>query len=257
MIKVVLFTLISTVGLLAVEISTGIGTYYAKAKGTVEYHKDFFVGSTSKIDNKAQNHFYVWSEFDIKKKYFPKVRVDYTRIRSTGTSVVKLGTTNIVITELVEATGLQNTPLHSVLVYNIYDAFMYYDFFDHSLYPTLTVGTGIKSLDYDYDIELFDGVQFNDQGSSTIPMVFFKMRKVVYSDIAMELETKYYPFGESDAYDFRIKTDIYFDLNEQIETGFELGYRDSFIDIKGDDIDKVGGDMHYQGLFFGLVAKFR
>ena len=243
--------------LFSVEFTGSTGTYYAKSDGVTLYKKELFKDSTSSINNKAQYQFYMWMELDIQKQYFPKVRFDYTRIRSTGTSVIQLGTKNKLLLGLADAANLQNRELSSLLVYNILDLFIYYSYFDEKSYGELSLGVGIKTLNYDYDIDLFEGVQFNDQGATSVPMLYFDFRKMFFNSVALDLETKYYPFGESEAYDLRIKTDVYFKFNKKVDLGLEVGYRDSFINVKGKDILDVGGDMHYQGVFLGVIAKFK
>ena len=256
MLKLLLLLLFST-ALFSVEFIGSTGSYYAKSAGVTLYKKELFKDSTSSINNQVQYHFYMWMQMDIQKEYFPKVRFDYTRIRSTGTSIIQLGTKNKLLLGLADAARLQNRELNSLLVYNIFDLFMYYSFFDEKKYAEVSIGAGVKSLNYDYDIELFQGVQFNDKGATSIPMIYFDARKLFFKVIALDLETKYYPLGESEAYDLRIKTDVYFKVNKKINAGFEFGYRDSYINVKGKDVLDVGGDMHYQGVFLGVIAKFK
>ena len=50
--------------------------------------------------------------------------------------------------------------------------------------------------------------------------------------------------------------DLMFDITETTEAGFEFGFRDQYYQLLGDDVEKVKGDMHYQGVYVGAVVHF-
>ena len=241
----------------AVEIDTGFGVFNSKAEGIIEYQTDFFTGSSAKLDNDAQYHIYLWGDIDTKIAYVPKLRLEYTRIRSSGNSAVEIVTENDLINEFLNKIGDNKFNLSSVLTHNMYDAFLYYEFFEDSSFPAISFGAGVKDFDYDYDVDIYSGVQFNDTGGATVPMLYGAIQKDLDNLIALESDVKYYAFGDSDMYDIRAKMDVTFELNNKIDAGLEIGYRYTYFHIKGDDVENVGGNMKYGGIFFGFISKFR
>lgn len=236
----------------------GLGTYYAKADGVVVYQTDFFKGSRAGINNGYQPQLYLYADINPKREYFPMLHLNYTRIRSSGTSSVDIKTQNGILDEILEAINFDDNVFDSTLTYNIYDIFASYKVLkDRSYYPDINFGVGIKRFDYNYDVDVYSGVQFNDNGGSTIPMVYATLRKRVYESISAEFDSKYYIFGDSDIYDIAVKIDMYTPLNDEISIGTELGYRDMYSNIKGNDIENVGGSMRYQGIYLGVVSRFK
>ena len=241
----------------AVEIDTGFGLFNSKAVGTIEYQTDFFKGSSATLDNDAQYHIYIWGDIDSKIDYVPKLRLEYTRIRSSGRSAVSIVTENELINEFLDRIGGNQFELSSVLTHNMYDAFIYYEFFEDSSFPAISIGGGVKDFDYDYDVDIYSGVQFNDTGGATVPMLYGAVYKELDKLIALEADTRYYAFGDSDMYDIRAKMEVAFELNAKIDAGLEVGYRYTYFHVKGDDVENVGGNMKYSGIFFGFISRFR
>ncbi len=258
MLKIILLSIFIIPSLIATEIDMGLGLFSSKAEGKLIYQTDFFTGSSAQVNNDSQFHVYVWTDIDLEIWYVPKIRLEYTRIRSAGNSFVHIETQNDLINEFLERIGGSDFVLNSILTHNMYDAFAYYEFFEKTAWPSVAIGGGIREFDYDYDVDIFEGVQFNDKGGALVPMLYSKVRKEFDDSLlGIEFDVKYYAFGDSDMYDGRAKVDMLFDLNENIDAGLELGYRATLYDIKGSDVDNVGGNMRYGGVFFGATASFR
>ena len=251
-------TYLLTISLFCVEVDVALGSYYAKANGVVIYQTDFFKGTKANIDNGYQPHLYIRADIDSQIKYMPLLHLNFTRIRSYGTSSVEIKTANGILDEILEAINFDEGVFNSTLTYNIYDVFLHYKVLDDRGYlPKVHLGAGIKQLNYNYDADVYSGVQFNDHGGSTIPMLYANIRKSLYSSISADFDTKYYIFGDSDIYDVAIKLDTIHQLNDKISIGAELGYKDVYSKIKGDDIENIGGTMHYSGFFFALISHFK
>ena len=235
----------------------GLGSYYAKANGVVVYQKDFFKGTKAGINNGYQPQLYLYANIDTKQKYLPIVHLNFTRIRSVGTSSVDVKTENGIFDELLEAINFDSKTFDSILTYNIYDIFFYYKVLDDKrYYPRVHLGVGLKRFDYNYDVDVYSGVQFNDNGETNIPMVYLDARKAVYKSLALEFDAKYY-VGDSDIFDVLLKIDTSYPLNEKISIGAELGYRNMYSNIKGNDVENIDGNMHYQGFYFGIISNFK
>ena len=244
----------------ALEVEFGTGIFASPTKGTVVYQSNIIAGSTAQVDNGIDPHPYIWIEFGLGLPYEPHIRFEHTRLVADGTSSMKFDSTNSIIRDFVTNLGADKFRIGSVLVYNLSDAYLYYDILQETkYYPAVAVGGGVKHYSYDYDISLkLQGFDLGDNGSSTIPMLYLKANKTLEDyPIAFEFDAKYYAFTESDIYDLRIKTEVMFELNKTTKMGIEFGYRDIYFNIIGNDIKHVGGNMHYHGFFFGLKTSFK
>ena len=267
--KIVVFILLGLLGVYALEleIDMGGGSYYTGANGKLVYTKDFWKDSSAKIEHENSATFYVWTEFTTDKSMWPKLRVEFAQMETQGRSFVHISSTPEINSLISAIEG--NLPVHindtyydSRLIENTYEAFLYYEYFQKSDYPSIGFGAGMKNFDFIYRATIIDGLEFTDNGGDTIPMLYFKSRYELGEDgdeekLSLEADAKVYVFGESNIYDYVVKTDFLMKYNETTDLGVELGYKKTVFDIKGADVETVGGDMTTSGVFFGVVGHFR
>ena len=250
------------------EINMGTGVNYTASDGTLVYTKDFWKDSSGAMDHNTAPSLYTWMEIETDQKYWPKLRFELSQLTTKGSSDISINTDSDTVNELVDLVeeylgkDISNLTLDSRLAQTNIETYLYYEYFEESGWPTFGMGAGIKKFDFDYAVTIIEGLQFNDNGGDTIPLLFFKSRYVFDqsqsgSSLSFEGNCKVYVFGDSTVYDYIVKTDFLMKYNETTDVGLEFGYRTTFIDIKGDDIDTVGGDMTTSGPYFGLVAHFR
>jgi len=260
MIKYFISLLLSIYPLFALEIEIGTGVFASPTKGTVIYQSSIIAGSTGDVDNSIYPQPYIWTEIGLGLPYEPHIRFEYIRLVADGSSVMTFRTSNAIIREFAEDLGAEKFRIGSILVNNLFDAYLYYDILKESkYYPTVAIGGGVKTFSYTYDIALrLQNNDLDDGGGATIPLLYFKADKHLDSyPISFEFDAKYYAFSESDIYDLRGKVELMFEVNKNTKIGVELGYRDIYFNIIGEDIRHVGGNMHYNGFFFGLKTSFR
>ena len=269
--KVVLFvSLLSFFSLQALEldIDVGAGLHFAGANGKLIYQKETWKDSTADIEHGAITNFYAWSEINSDIKYAPTIRIEIARNSTIGHSFVHIdaGQTINSIIDYIE----QQVPLVTIndkyydsrLVMNTYEAFAYYEYFKESGYPTLGAGLGVKVFEFDYSATIIDGLEFNDNGGDSVPMIFLKSRYELMDkdeelQVGIQGDLKLLVLADSDIYDYIVKVDMMMQYNETTDLGLEFGYRETYFNIKGEDIDEVGGTMSNSGIFIGLVGHFR
>jgi len=89
-------------------------------------------------------------------------------------------------------------------------------------------------------------------------MLFLTSRYEVPSvQLGFEFEGEVYLFGDSKLYDMRAKMDLMFEVDERTEAGFEIGFRESYYDLRGSDVETFKADMSYKGLYVGIIAAFK
>ena len=253
------------------EIDMGTGVQYTGAEGKLVYAKDTWAGSSAEIDHASSTNFYLWTDISSDQAYWPKMRLEYSHVKTKGNSVIDVQSGDPVIQALIDAIdtklvdiglSLNGLTLDSYLSQSTYEGYLYYEYFEKSNYPTLGFGLGAKIFDFTYRATIVDGLEFTDNGGETVPLLFFKSRYELDKEddsaqLSFEATGKVYLFGDSTIYDYLVKTDFMMQYNETTDIGFELGYKTSFYDIKGSDINTVGGDMSNSGIFVGLVGHFR
>ena len=266
---IVLLSLFSFVFLQAIELEVDIGAgyHYSGANGDLVYTKEFWKDSTAIIEHENSATFYTWAEFSSDQRHWPKLRVELSSLETEGRSFIHIDSTDTINTlvDAIEGTlpiNINNTYYDSRLVLNTYEGYLYYEYFEKSDLPTLGFGLGLKKFDFAYTATIVDGLEFTDNGGDTVPLLFFKSRYELDKEtdgtqLSFEADGKLFIFGVSNIYDYLLKLDFMMKYNETTDLGVEIGYKETFYDIKGGDIDTVGGNMQTSGLFFGVVGHFR
>lgn len=248
------------------EVDMGAGYHYSGASGDLVYTKEFWKDSTARIEHDSRATFYTWAEFSSDQQYWPNLRVELSSLDTEGRSFIHIDSTDTINT-IIDAletpfASINNTFYDSRLVLNTYEGYLYYEYFEKSELPTVGFGLGLKKFDFAYSATIVDGLEFTDNGGDTVPLLFFKSRYELDKEtdgtqLSFEADGKLFVFGDSNIYDYLLKLDFMMQYNQTTDLGVEIGYKETFYDIKGGDIDTVGGNMQTSGLFFGVVGHFR
>lgn len=266
MVKIFLLLTFLHLSLFAFELKLDMGTglFYTGAKGKIEYVEKSFEGSYAITDLTTSGHFYIWGDFVSNNKYLPKMRLEYLRISADGDSTAHLQSADPTIKDLIDQyidpLSLNDNNWNSHLQHNVYDISLYYEFNEKQTWPSIGLGLGYKYFSYIYimDIDLAPGLQFGDRDDSSAPMLFLKSQYEATSlQMRFEADAKVYIFGDSQMYDYKAKMEIFFDLSDTTAAGLEFGYRDQYYNLRGNDVEKVKGDMHYKGAFVGMTLHFK
>ena len=256
----ILLAITTTLQAIDLDINMGTGFYYTGADGRIEYTDEGFAGSYSEVDLVSSGQFYIWGDFKSAISYLPILRLQYLKIIAEGDSKLHLEMdTSGFAPEVQQFIDLFNDQYwESALSHNIYDVYLYYEFFEETPYPSLGIGGGLKSFDYAYNVALVLPLHIGDRDSESVPMVFLHSRYELPSlQLGFESESEIYIFGASRLYDVRAKMDLLFDIDESTKMGLEMGYRESFYDLRGSDVESVKADMSYSGLYVGVMATFK
>ena len=238
----------------------GSGLFYTESQGRIEYTDEGFAGSYSEVDMQTSGQFYIWADFKSSNEYLPKLRLQYLKIIAEGDSRLHLeADTSDLPPEYQQIIDLLNDQeWSSGLSHNIYDIYLYYEFFEEKPYPSIGLGGGLKSFDYAYNAELIAPLHIGDRGGKSVPMVFLKSRYEIPSvQLGFEVENEIYILSDSRLYDVRAKIDLLFDINENSKMGLEMGYRKSYYDLRGSDIETFKANMSYSGIYVGVMGSFK
>lgn len=251
---------------LDLEIKTSLGTQYAPSKGKVVYTKEFWKNSFGEIDHENSANLYGSIECKTDNVLLPKFAFSFINSKTEGHSFIHISANDLVngIINALEQNlpiTINNTQYTSRLAMQTYDFLLYYEFFEESRWPSLGVGIDVKKFDFDYAVTIIDGLNFNDHGDGTVPMLYLKthwdIKKSKKHSLSLELDGKQYFAGPSTIYDYRAKIDVMMRYNDSTMLGIEMGYRANYFNIKGSDIVNVGGDMDTSGVFIGFRGDFK
>ena len=246
---------------LDLELDMGLGLYYTGAKGQIDYVGESFQGSNAKADLIPSGQFYIWTDFKSKNPYLPRARFEYLKVSADGDSLAHLEMENQELQDLIDSAGLNDKNWNAHLQHNMYDFILYYEFLEDSAWPSIGVGAGYRIFDYiyimDVDISDISGTQFGDRDSSSAPMAYANTRYEAPSiNMGFEADAKMY-FSDSSIYDWRIKMDLMFEVDEDATAGLEFGYRAQYYSLAGGDVENVKGNMSYEGVFVGATIRFK
>ena len=262
MLKYITILVLFTYSLLAIEIKMGGGVFNPSTKGLIFYQNNFFEGSQAEVDNSEQYHGYFWTDIVLPLPFKPHLLSEYHHMTSTGISSFTINVNNqyvdIVIDSIIKIfSTTEALPLPSTLRTDMYDLFIYYDVWEESIFPVISMGAGIKHFTYNYFVKVLTDLNVKDNGGATIPMLYTQLHKESERYFtSFDVGMKYYVFGDSDIYDLDAKITIKIPISDDIKAGIELGYKDSSFNIKGGDIDHVAGNMRYKGFFGGITTSF-
>jgi len=250
----------STLFAIELDIKLNGGLFYSGAQGIINYEQDEFQGSYSNIDLSSTQQLYLSCDIRSTYKYLPILRLQYLKIHNKGDSKLHLESNsqniNDIIDQIEAIVPLNNRTWHSELTQNVYDIYLYYEFYKEVSPLYFGVGGGLKSFDYAYNVELEFSLQIGDRGGKSVPMLFLMTRYDTDVQLGFEAQGEFYVFGDSQLYDVNVKMDLLFDVDATTKAGLEIGYKESYYNLRGDDVDIYKADMNYKGLFVGLVAYF-
>ena len=265
------FAFISTVASLLLgfelEIETSIGSLYSPAKGKVVYQKESWKDSYGAIDQQYNPNFYGWIECKSDNTLLPKFAFSFIDSRTEGESLIHIVSASDLLNDIITTLDqklpitINDTDYASRLSMQTYDFLLYYEFFEKSVWPSIGIGLDLKKFDFDYAVTIIDGLEFNDHGDGLVPMLYLKTRWDIKSNkknrLSLQLDGKQYVTGPSKIYDYSAKLDMMIRYNDDTMLGVEMGYRASYFNIRGSDIDKVGGEMDTSGVFVGFRGSFK
>jgi len=101
-------------------------------------------------------------------------------------------------------------------------------------------------------------LHIGDRGGESIPMLFLNSRyEIPELQLGFEVENEVYIFGDSRLYDVCAKIDLLFEVDKSTNLGLEIGYRESYYDLRGSDVETYKANMSYKGLYVGVMTTFK
>ena len=252
---VILLSVISVADLLRVEM--GGGVWQNEISGHLQY-EDMNMFSTDSLGYSDESRGYLWLFIKHPIPILPNIRFEYTDVKFSGAS-----TESIEYGGFSFAAGTQSTS--SV---KQYDAILYYNFLDNTVWVTLDLGLDLKYMETAFNVSgtatpldaIGSELQVIDESTSLlIPLAYGRMRfEVPGTGIGFEGNAKYIKYGDSSMLDYQIKADYTLIDVLPIDIGLEVGYRFENIDFQIDDFSSLNTAINadIDGIFAGAVLRF-
>lgn len=239
-------TLASTVSADFMRVETGGGLWQQIPTGTITY-SDGTLSGTYTSDEKNQQNKYAWLLIKHPIPILPNIRLEYTDISDEG--IIEGSLRDFPISAPL------NTP--ATLELTEYDAVLYYNILDNTMWTTLDLGLDVKMINATYNAAangVFEGYERTE--SIVLPLGYARVRfEVPATGLALEGDVKYVTYAGSTISDVKVKVDYTLDLDMFVDPGIEIGYRVQKFDLTSkDDATKIKVD--FAGLYAGIILRF-
>jgi outer membrane protein len=233
----------------AFRMEAGGGAWMQKPSGSASYTTSTDYGADTSTE-KEKTLGYAWVYLKHPIPILPNLRLEYSSQDYKG---------NVDVT--VSAGGFtENTTSTSKLTANNYDAILYYNLLDNTLWTTLDLGLDVKVIDYKYDVAPtttplpYEG--YSKSGTLVVPLAYLRARfQIPATGLGIEGIGSYITYSDVTVYDARIKADWTFESVPVVQPGIEVGYR--IQKIKYDQNDKeLNADVDFSGVYVGGMLRF-
>jgi len=229
------------------RVEMGGGVWNNKASGGLDYREGGITGSY-KSDEKSHSSAYAWLLVKHPIPVLPNLRLEYTTLQDAGSASGSFK--DFTITDF--ATG--------EIKMTQYDAVLYYNILDNTMWTTLDLGVDVKFINLDFTANgIIDGIPNNSytvNETLPLPMGYARLRvEIPGTNIGLEADAKYISYDGSSVSDFRAKVDYTFDFVPVVQPAVELGYRAQKFDIKYDN-ERTKLALDFSGIYAGVMLRF-
>ncbi len=239
-------TLTTTLSADFTRVEIGGGLWQQTPDGTITY-SDGALSGIYTSDKKQQENKYAWMLIKHPIPVLPNIRLEYTDISDEG--VVEGSLRDF------PSVAPVNTP--ATLELTEYDAALYYNILDNTMWTTLDLGLDVKFIDATYNAAAngaFEGYEGTE--SIMLPLGYARVRfEIPATGLAMEGDVKYVTYQGSTVSDVKVKVDYTLDLDMFVDPGIEIGYRVQKFDLTSED-DATKIKMDFAGLYAGIMLRF-
>jgi len=239
-------TLASTLSADFGRLEMGGGLWKQTPNGTITY-SDGTLSGTYTSNEKEQDNKYIWMLIKHPIPVLPNIRLEYTDISDEG----------VVEGSLRDFPSIAPTNTPATLELTEYDAALYYNILDNTMWTTLDLGLDVKMINATYNAAAngaFEGYEGTE--SIVLPLGYARVRfEVPSTGLALEGDIKYVTYNGSTVSDVKVKVDYTLDLDMFINPGIEVGYRIQKFDLTSED-DATKIKMDFSGLYAGIMLRF-
>ena len=227
-----------------IRVEGAVGAWQTSPTGDVSFANNSF----DIVDNAGltdTTNMYAWVYLKHPIPVIPNVRLEYVDPTFDG--------------KVAEITwdGDTYAQVNNTLSLTQYDAILYYNILDNTLWMTVDLGLDIKYIDGNYriDASTVSGVtapEVSQDFSLAMPLAYVRGRvQIPITNIGVEVLARGMSYSDNTVVDAEIKIDYTMDFVPIVQPGLELGYRYQQVTL---DASTIGVDADFDTTFSGVYA---
>jgi len=237
------------------RIEGAVGAWQTSPTGTIEYDNvpSFNIADTAGFDTSTNMYAWVYLKHPI--PIVPNVRLEYVDPNFDASTNATLSYGGYEF-----GAGASNA-----LSLKQYDAVLYYNILDNTLWSTIDLGLDVKYIDGNYNISgsatasgSTEHKSFSQDFSLVMPLAYARARvQIPVTNIGIETVVRGITYSDNTVIDAEIKIDYTMDFIPVVQPGLELGYRYQQVKLDASSINvPVSFDTTFSGVYAGIMVRF-
>ena len=231
------------------RVEGAVGAWQTTPTGTISYQENNSFDLVDQSGFEASTNVYAWIYLKHPIPVVPNVRIEYAEPSFEGDIKQKIEWDGDVY-----ASGTNSLSLTQ------YDAVLYYNILDNTLWSTIDLGLDVKYIDGNYKLSESTGLldKVDQNFAITMPLAYVRGRvQIPITNIGVEAIVRGISYSDNTVVDAEIKLDYTMDFVPVIQPGLELGYRYQQIKLDSSSIGLDANlDTTFSGIYGGIMVRF-
>jgi len=231
------------------RVEGAVGAWQTAPTGSISYENNNAFDLVDQSGFDASTNMYAWVYLKHPIPVVPNVRIEYAEPKFTGD-----------LKQQIEWDGQVYATGHNELSLRQYDAVLYYNILDNTLWSTIDLGLDVKYIDGNYQLVESSGTldKIDQDFSIVMPMAYVRARvQIPVTNIGVEAIVRGIAYSDNAVVDAEIKLDYTMDFVPIVQPGLELGYRYQQVKLDSSSIGLDANlDTTFSGVYGGIMVRF-
>lgn len=232
------------------RIEGAVGAWQTDPTGTMKYDTNPEFDVVDNAGLKSSQNMYAWVYLKHPIPIVPNLRLEYADPTFDG-KVASL-----------EWNGNTYASVNNTLSLTQYDAVLYYNILDNTLWSTIDLGLDVKFIDGNYKLDASTvagaAPAVDESFSLAMPLAYARARvQLPVTNIGFEAIARGMSYSDNTVVDAQIKVDYTMDFIPVIQPGLEIGYRYQQMTLDAGSIGiDADIDTTFSGIYGGIMVRF-
>ena len=232
-----------------IRVEGGVGVWQSEPTGVIGYAGSPAFDIAEEAGLETSEGAYLWVYLKHPVPIIPNVRFEYNAPSFSGQIAQ------------IEWNGDTYASVSNTLELTQYDAVLYYNILDNTLWSTIDIGLDIKLIEGSYALaaDTVNGSSaVNEPFDLAMVLPYVRARvQIPITEIGVEAIVRGASYTSNTIIDAQIKVDYTMDFVPVIQPGIEIGYRHQQIDLDGDSIGlDANFETTFSGVYGGIMVRF-